>query len=294
MNTQNFPGLKVVIVNWCRPVDTIECIRSVLENQLAEDQMIVVDNGSNDDSVSQIRGVFPGIDLLCLPENLGFAGGYNHGIKTALESGATSIFILNNDTVIDREAISSLNASAWDVSVPKIYFHESPGIIWSAGAQWRWYPPMVIMRGYQHRDSPRYGKVVELNYATACALMVKSIVFEKAGLFDPQYKNYFEDYDFFYRVHQSGFKVGFIPQAKIWHKVARTLGSKSPERLWYLGRNCVLFYRKENRFPSWALYSFLGWVSLREIIKLNLQEIRYFWKGVYSGMEWIKHGSSAM
>jgi GT2 family glycosyltransferase len=291
---QDLSGLKVVIVNWCRPADTIECIQSLQFNRLPLKQILIIDNGSKDDSLFQITKAFPEIETQSLPENIGFAGGYNYGIEVALTSGASKIFILNNDTTVDQNAISLLFTAEWDICVPKIYFQDPPDMIWSAGARWRQFPPMVIMRGYEQQDSLRYSKSIELEYATACALMVKSNVFEKVGLFNREYQNYFEDYDFIYRVRLAGFRIGYIPEAKVWHKVSRSLGSESPQRFWYLGRNSVLFYRMNNRFPSRIYFYYLVWVSLRELVKLNFQQIRHFWKGVRDGMEWIKNGTSSM
>jgi GT2 family glycosyltransferase len=291
---QNHPLIKVVIVNYGRAKDTIECIQSVLLNGLNANQIILVDNGSTDDSVKEISHEFPDIDLHLLTQNLGFAGGYNYGIEIAMNSDAERILLLNNDTVLDSGAAQALSISDWDVSVPKIFFYKSPDLIWSAGANWRRFPPMVTMRGYQRKDNQRYNQSVALGSATACVLMVKREVFERAGVFDSDYKNYFEDYDFIYRVRQAGFSVGLVPESKVWHKSSQTLGGNSPEKFWYLGRNCVLFYRKGDRFPAWVLNSFLIWVTGRELVKLNFRGIWNFWRGARDGINWIKRGTSVV
>ncbi|MGB5845944.1 MAG: glycosyltransferase, partial [Anaerolineales bacterium] len=98
--------VEVVIVNWERPEDTIQCIRSVLQSKYPNFQILVVDNGSSDDSIEKISQACDQITLIALPENIGFAGGYNAGIEKALESGAPFIFLLNNDTVINENTLS--------------------------------------------------------------------------------------------------------------------------------------------------------------------------------------------
>jgi hypothetical protein len=294
MSDLDYIGLKIVIVNWCRPVDTIDCVQSLLQASIPAGHVLVIDNGSTDDSVVQISDACPGIEIQRLIENQGFAGGYNYGIELALKSGMEKIFLLNNDTIVGPDTIPILMVSKWDVCVPKIYYYDNPEIVWSAGAQWRRFPPMVIMRAYHRRDNLRYDDEIELDYATACALMVRREVFEQAGMFDQQFENYFEDYDFMYRVREAGFRTGYVPEAKVWHKVSQSLGETSPQRLWYLGRNSVLFYRKEKRFPSWALYSFLIWVAIREMLKFNFRQLLYFWRGVLAGFRWIKHGTSRL
>jgi GT2 family glycosyltransferase len=284
-STGNSDLVVVVIVNWERPEDTIQCIRSILDSSYPTIQIVVVDNGSRDNSAEKITQTFPGISLVTLTENLGFAGGYNTGINHARELNPSLIFLLNNDTVVDRQAIGILVDSDWDVSIPKINYYDYPQLIWAAGARWRAFPPTIKMIGFQKLDGQVYNRSYPLEYATGCALMIKKQVFEKVPGFDPMYINYFEDYDFSFRIKQAGFSMGFVPEARILHKVSRSLGQSSPQRWFYLGRNTVLFYRKGNRFPGYTLWSVLSWIILREILQGNAAYIPSFWKGVREGIQ---------
>ena len=141
------PHVTVIIVNWQRAQDTIECVRSVQQSKHTDVRILVVDNGSQDNSVAQLRESLPGVTLLSLPENLGFSGGYNAGIREALKHDADFLFLLNNDTVIEPDTISQLLAAPWDVAIPKILYFDAPDTIWSTGAQWRRFPPSVKMIG---------------------------------------------------------------------------------------------------------------------------------------------------
>jgi len=286
----------VVIVNWERPHDTIECVRSVLASDATQFQILVVDNGSRDDSITQISQACPGVDLLALPGNLGFAGGYNAGIEHALTSGAELVFLLNNDTIIESDAIAALLSAPWDVSVPKILHYSRPNRIWAAGARWRLFPPSVVMLGYGllgrgEEDGPRWDVPRELEYATGCALMVRRCVFETVGGFDLDFENYMEDYDFCYRVQAAGYTIGYAPTARVFHKVSQTLSQSSPRWWWYMGRNTILFYRRDNRFPSWMLWSFLIWVFPREVVKGNAAYLSDFWRGVKDGLKFLRRHS---
>ena len=285
---QNIPKIAVVIVNWERPDDTIQCIQSVLNSSTPDLYLIVVDNGSQDDSIEQISRTFPEVELISLPENQGFSGGYNVGIEYALNTLAPYIFILNNDTIITEEAIKALVMSPWDVSVPKILFFDEKDRIWAAGARWRPFPPSVTMIGYRQKDSNAYSLPTPLDYATGCALMVKREVLDTIRGFDPAFENYMEDYDFCFNVREAGFKIGYVPEAKIYHKVSQTLGLSSPRRWRYQGKNTVLFYRRGNRFPRMFLWLFLIWFSLRESIKGNFDILPSFWKGVLEGCRSIR------
>jgi len=276
----NYSKIICIIVNLERPVDTIECIHSVLRSNLQQVEILVVDNGSKDNSIEKISKQFPQIEIISLPQNLGFAGGYNEGIKHALKSDASHICILNNDTVIEPETIHYLMTSNWDVAVPKILFYNKPTYIWSAGARWRAFPPGVVMIGFQQPDGKRYTSPQRLEYATACALLIRRHVLESVGGFDLEFTNYMEDYDFAHRVNEAGFKMGFVPDAQVFHKVSQTLGEYSPQRWKYQGKNTVLFYRKNGRFPWWKLWTFLLWVTCREIIKGRFAILPGFWQGV--------------
>lgn len=285
----NSPGkrakVEVVIVNWQRSQDTIQCIRSIRRSESVDIHIVVIDNGSRDDSVEKISEAFPGISIISLTENLGFTGGYNSGIENALKGNASHIFLLNNDTIIEERTIKQLIDSNWDVAVPKITFYDEPEIIWAAGAKWRSFPPTIKMIGYKKKDSPAFANAYPLEYATGCALMVKKEVLAEIKGFDPQYFNYMEDYDFSYQIRDSGFSMGYVPEAIVKHKVSRSLGSSSPQRWHYMGRNTVLFYRKDDRFPTYTLWCALGWIILRELIQGNSSILPSFWGGVKEGLK---------
>ena len=190
-----------IIVNWQRPQDTIECINSVKASQIANHRILVIDNGSEDNSIQIIGNAFPDIELVALPQNLGFSGGFNAGIQHALEQHeAAYLFLLNNDTIIKPNAITQLLASNWDVAIPKIFYYADPQRIWAAGAKWRWLPPSVKMIGHQKLDHARYRVGRKLDYATGCALLISHQVAKSISGFDPLFENYMEDYDFFFRV----------------------------------------------------------------------------------------------
>lgn len=286
--SNNSAQVVVVIVNWEKPGDTIQCIRSVMDSEFSDFQIVVIDNGSNDDSVDKISRSSPEITLLSLPENLGFAGGYNFGIEYAQKSAAPFYFLLNNDTVLDKRAIGALINSPWDIAVPKITYYENPDMIWAAGARWRPFPPTIKMIGYRKKDIKTYNISHQLDYATGCALMVKKQVFETVPGFDPLYVNYMEDYDFSYRVREAGYTMGYVPEAKVQHKVSLSLGPSSPQRWYFIGRNTVLFYRQGDRFPGYTLWGVLGWVFLREILQGNAAYLPSFWRGVREGMDIIE------
>jgi GT2 family glycosyltransferase len=280
-------SVAVVIVNWQRPEDTLECIQSVLDSQGASVNVLVVDNGSGDDSVQRISAKYPNIEIIELQQNLGFAGGYNAGIARAIETEAANIFLLNNDAIVEPDTINTLLITPWNVAVPKIVYYNQPERIWAAGARWRSFPPAVVMIGYQKRDGASYEVSYPLEYATGCALMIRREVLKCIEGFDIEFENYMEDYDFTYRVRAAGFTMGYVPEARVRHKVSQSLGQASPQRWRYLGRNTVFFYRKNERFSTWTLRAYLAWFVLRETMKGQIAHLPHFFKGVREGLETI-------
>ena len=281
------PLVGVVILNWNRPLDAIACLKSLASITYGNYHIIVVDNGSTDGSPERIRTAAPSVELLVSPENLGFGAGANIGIERALELGAGYVLLLNNDTVVAPESLALLvkaseNDSTIGISVPKIYYYDDPTRIWSAGARWRSFPPRVVMIGFGREDGPEYSEQYDLDYATGCAMLVRRRVFEIVGAFDPVYFMYQEDYDFCYRVRKAGFRIVYVPQAKIWHKISRGVGENS-SRKWYLwSRSAVVFYARN--FSSLTLVSFLGWIVVREVLKGNFSFLHPFLRGVHDGI----------
>lgn len=289
MSDAEIPKIVVVIVNWTRPDDTLACLESVYQASIEGLTCLVVDNGSTDDSIQRISLAYPQVEMLALPENRGFAGGYNAGIQRALEIGASQIFLLNNDTILDQRVIPALAQSGWDVAIPKIVYHQNPERIWSAGCAWRAFPPSVIMVGYgRQANQPRYNRAYPLEYATGCAMMISRDALQSVKGFDERFTSYMEDYDLSFRLRQQGFSMGYVPEAVVKHKVSQTLGEFSTARWKLMGRNAVLFYRIHDRFPAWKLLLYLLWVCIREPLKGNWQIPSAFLSGARQGFRELK------
>ena len=108
----NPPSISIVVLNWNGRDDTLACLESVERISYPNFRVIVVDNGSADNSVAAIRAAFPKVELIETHANLGFSGGNNVGIKRALEHGADYVLLLNNDTVVDPGLLDAFAATA--------------------------------------------------------------------------------------------------------------------------------------------------------------------------------------
>jgi GT2 family glycosyltransferase len=277
-----------VVLNWNRPEDTLACLRSLAEATYPALEVILVDNSSTDESVAVVRNSFPDVTVLVNQRNLGYAAGNNVGIGHALEAGAAYVLIINNDAMVEGEAISELVKAAErhprsGAMVPKIVYSSDPDRIWSTGARWVRFPPRVKLVGLDQVDGPQFDEPRELKYATGCAWLLSRKALEAVGGFDPAYFMYQEDYDFSYRLRAAGFGLRYVPTARVRHAVSAGLGAFSPSWWYQWGRSVVRFYRVEDRFPTAWLGLFVAWVLLREMVKGNVRFVPSYLRGLLDG-----------
>ncbi|MBI3802782.1 MAG: glycosyltransferase family 2 protein [Nitrospirae bacterium] len=252
--------ISIVIVNWNGITDTLACINSLLRVSHQNCEIIVVDNGSRDQSVEKLRNT-SNITLLELPSNLGFPAGSNVGISHALEKGADYIFLLNNDTIVHPAVLSDLmNVMENDFSLgmagPKIYYLNEPERIWFAGASIDFETGESPHWGKGDLDVGQYDKTVEVDRLSGCAMMVKADVIKKVGLLDPNYFLYYEDVDWCVRAGKAGYKIVCVQTAKIWHKESASTKANLGSSLhtYYHLRNKLLFLRKHSKTSFQAQY----------------------------------------
>ena len=286
----------IIILNWNQEADTVECLTSLKALKYENYEIILVDNGSHDGSPDILQKQFPNIKMIRNPKNLGFVGGNNVGIKETLKTGADYILLLNNDTVVEPDFLSLLvqtmeNDKTVGVVSPKIMFYHDRKKIWFVGGN---YLPIIRKTNHKHYgevDCGQVKKITDVAWVSGCCMLIKREVVEKVGLFDPDYFNNYEDVDFCERAKVAGYKIMLVPQAKIYHKFAASMGGKfSPYYTYYRTRNNLLFYKKTKQWLALALnflifpaYSII--MSAKNIefgsIKTTFQAIFDFLRGKY-------------
>ena len=235
------PQVSIIILNWNGVDDTLECLESVYRIQHAGLSVIVVDNGSRDDSCREIRAHFPQVQLLENGANLGFAEGNNVGIRHAVMRGADFVFLLNNDTIVDPQIVTELLTAArlnGDMGIygSKIYFHSEPDKIWYSGANWDDDDCQFV------HSLADITEVAVTGYACGCAMFISRKTLEIIGLMDPVFFLTFEESDWCYRALRLGVKSYCVPTAKVWHKISASFGgSASPVITYFMTRNLLLW-----------------------------------------------------
>lgn len=283
------PLVYAVILSWNRQDDTLECIESLLENDYARLRILVVDNASTDGTAVAIQERFPSVEVVTNDENLGFAEGNNVAIRYAMGRYVDYILLLNDDTVAAKDMVSGLVAVAdtdprIGVLTPKIYFHDDRSRIWSAGGARPLFMPGIKSIGFGKRDSPAYARQRDVDYTTACAVMVRATVFRDVGLFDPTYFMYHEDFDFSERVRRNGYRIVYVPQARVWHKEPLSTRNACPTRWYHLAKSSVPFCLRYSRLPYVSLTLYVGWLILRESVKGNFVAAKPCLRGMRDGL----------
>jgi GT2 family glycosyltransferase len=253
----NEPKVTIVILNWNNASDTIECLDSISGLIYTNYSILIVDNGSQDNSVSRIREKYPEIDLLDLPKNIGYAEGNNLGIKQGLLDGCDYVLVLNNDTLVAPDMLNwlvELAESRPEIGMvgPMMYCTEPANSLFAAGSFIDWERGDLRHRGlFQPRTNfPSLNDCEPVDFIVGCCVLVKRNVIERIGVLDPIYFLNFEDVEWGLRAWRNGYEVWFSPKAEMWHKVSATLGRASPANTYYMTRNSLFFFRRNSPLSS--------------------------------------------
>lgn len=297
----HLPHVTIIILNWNREADTLECLDSVARLTYPSYSAVVVDNGSTDGSPDAIerwsRENFP-VTLIRNDKNLGFVGGGNQGMRHALAAGTDYVFLLNNDTVVEPDVLDILVHAAersGNIGMvgPKIYQYGKGNVLDSAGTRTIPWLAQAFLVGHGEEDRGQYDSPEDMPYITGTALLVKRAVLEQIGLLDEDYINYFEDYDWGMRTRDAGFRLLLKPDAVIRHKGSGTIGLGSPLYMRHMVRSRILFARKHVSLPLY-LFAFLPYLFLYRYLRpLAILVIRRRWDHLGALHRGIREGFAA-
>lgn len=241
-------NIYIIILNWNGKKFLEKCINSVLKSTYKVN-VVVVDNASSDGSVKYLKKNYPQIAILKNKTNFGWGGGNNSGVEYALKREADAIFILNNDTEIEEKCVTNLVNELFkrrEIGIvgPKIYLSvkdKRTRKISFAGGKFTKNRYFGIHVGDKQVDVGQFDSVKETEFTTGAAMMVKSEVFKKVGLFEERFFIYYEEGDFCMSTKKAGYKILFVPDAHVYHAFSGTVKLNSPFQHYYTTRNHYLF-----------------------------------------------------
>lgn len=257
------PRVAVIILNWNGVADTLECLASLRQLAYPNFSVLVVDNGSADQSETIIRRTHPDITLLQTGANLGYAGGNNAGIRQVLRENPDYVLLLNNDTVVAPDFLDLLvdaaerNPAGGFFGPAVLTLEEPPRVIAIGGANWD--SKRCAFRNLgKNKPLPdgSESSVIPVDYPTGCSLLVRRQVFDVIGLMDERFFLTFEESDWCFRGREAGFLSYAVPAARVQHKVSASFGgAQSPLMRYFMTRNVLHWARRHlSRRERWRLF----------------------------------------
>lgn len=255
------PTVSVVIVNWNGKHLLDKCLGLLGRQTLGGAEVLLVDNGSTDGSVAYVQERFPEVRVISLPENRGFAGGNNIGIRAA---SGEYIALLNNDAQPESYWLDAL-VHALEAHpeagfcASKMLRADNPQVIDTAGDVFYDYGAGG-KRGMDQLDGSEFSRTEYVFGACAGAAIYRRSMLEDIGLFDEDFFIYDEDIDLSFRAQLRGYKCLYVPQARVYHQVAATTGWGSSLSIYYSRRNMLYVLLKN--MPMSLMLRYLGQMLL--------------------------------
>lgn len=249
--------VSVIIINWNGGEVFATCLKSLKKINYQNWELIVVDNGSSDNSENLVKLYKPTLKIKIIKnkQNEGFAKANNQGYK---KSEGKYILLLNNDTKVTPDFLNILVEKMemdnnLGVVQPKIYLMDKLGYLDNAGS---FFTKIGFLHhwGFMMKDNPEFNKEKYIFSAKGACMLIRRKVIEEVGLFDNNFISYFEESDFCWRAWLIGYTVLFYPDAKIYHKLGFTIKRLDVLNLnyhYYKNRICSLIKNlgKENLIP---------------------------------------------
>lgn len=291
------PRVAILILNWNGMRDTLETLESVQRLQYGNFQVVLVDNGSTDDSRKAIATAFPTVHLVASPENLGVAGGRNLGLQAVLNRPEIDyVLFLDNDVTAEPTLLDTLVAAAEagpEIGIlgPIVYYQDDPQRIRSDGVA-------IVFREVTAKSPAkdrlekgnRPEGVKQVDAINGCCMLIKRRVFETIGQFNPAYFMVNNETEFCYRASKNGFHSAVVTHAALWHKVSASTGhGYAPGRAYYTGRSAILFLKAHGRPWHWVTTLTCAALSLplaylREWRRGNQHAVAMKFKGYLDGL----------
>ena len=275
----------VAILNWNGEKFLRQFLPGVMQHSASMADVVVIDNGSTDHSISILEREFPAVKIIPLPKNLGFAGGYNQGLAALTEY--KYFILLNSDVEVTPNWIEPVltymqHSKGMVACQPKILDYHRKEWFEYAGAAGGY----MDKDGYAfcagriffefEKDLGQYDKDKEVFWSSGAAMFIEaSAWFHVKGL-DETFFAHMEEIDLCWRLKNRGFKVGYCHSSTVYHFGGGTLDRHSPTKTYLNFRNNLLMILKNDRRPRLLLR------LIRRLILDGVAGLRFITEGKIS------------
>lgn len=241
MDTQ--PKVVISILTWNGYIDTVACLESIYRMNYENYEVVVIDNGSSDNSFDMIRNRYPLARIIQSKENMGYTGGNNIVMRYALEQRADYVWLLNNDTVVDRNALLELvnyieERKNVGLVSSIIYYKSHPDRIQYAGSYIDLDTLDVIYPENNDIEHRKLFDVCKNVCVWGTALLIRTELIERVGYLDEKYFAYWEDTEYSIRSLKKGYRNAICYDSIVYHNTEPPQNKpKTPHFYFYMTRN---------------------------------------------------------
>lgn len=257
---------------------------------ITEYDKATAEKGGND-KIEKELSLYPSEKVLVLIQsgaNWGFAGGNNIGIKYALQKKADYVWLLNNDAVMDRNALKEMieittRNQQLGMIGSKLLDYDNPAILEAAGGGKNIHTFLLGIEGGKRstdKKSEQYSD--ELGYIFGASLLVKTEAIKAVGLMDENYFFFSEEIDWNIRMKKAGWELAYCPNSVVYHRGSKSIQKTSPMRDYYFVRNLLFLLKKF--YPYWLPIAFL-----RTILRLIKRMLTRNWSNAFAIITAVTH-----
>jgi len=244
--------VNLITLNYNQNEYTLKCIESILKSSYEEFKIILVDNGSTHKNFEILRKSLPKdnrLNLYRVNENRGYVGGINYGLKEGNKLDPDYFLILNNDTILDKNAINELKHTCEKymnkaIVSGKVYHYDEPNILQDVGYSYRDKKSLYFNRiGLDEEDINQYHQIAERDMLDDVFWLFSVKLYNKIGGYSPYFWFNAEQADFALRAKKEGYKLIYTPGAKLWHKGSVSIGGrdKNPKLAYWHVQSTLIF-----------------------------------------------------
>ena len=268
------PAASIIVINWNGVQHLPVCLNALRKQTVSNFEVIVADNASHDDSLQLLARDYPEVKVVALPENRGFTGGNNAGIRAAR---GEIIILLNNDTEVDAHWLEEILAAferhpEAGLIASKMKLFDRRDTFHTAGDFYR-LDGIPGNRGVWETDRGQYDREEYAFSACGGSAAYRKSMLDQIGLLDEDFFYSCEDIDLAWRAQLAGWKCVYAPKAIVYHKLSATGGGATAS--FYDGRNFIYVIAKDYPSSLWTKYQ--GGI-IRKQLSLFAEALRA-WRG---------------